>query len=804
MMTSELRDFFQKIWGDDAGERFVSTAVPGKPKTWKDRAFRTNEEAAAFALAEIEKGKDVFFGTHLFDGENRKAANATGCRALYFDIDIPKCYESKEATVRALKTLLDNTGLPTPTIADSGNGLHLYWIFREMLSESEWDTRCGQINAIAKAQGLKVDESVTTDRARVLRVPGSFNRKNPDEPKPCRILKVAEPAELDTVAAILDKHAPLTFKPEDFSNDKFLAGIETSSQDAREVAWLCLPFLSVYRCDDYSEWLNVGIALYNTFEGANDGLQLWDEWSKRSKEYQPGVCAAKWESFTDRPHGERIEVGSLVVRAKADSDDFSRAWEAFKFEKRSEALAARANKIELTDLGNAQRLVALYGQDIRYDFPRRTWYAWTGKHWKENADAEVMQFAKATVKAMYAEAAKLVDDMRRQKLAKHAHASESVSRLQGMIKLAESEAEIQAGVADFDIHPHLLCAPNGVVDLRSGKLRPHDRELMLSKCIPIRYDPAAKCPLFDKFLGRIFAWNRNLIEYIIKALGYTLTAETSEQVFFICYGEGANGKSTLIETMQHLLGDLAGTVRTEALMQSRFAGNNSHSDDIANLHGKRFVSAVETESGQRLAESAIKQLTGGDVISASRKYGRAFKFPPFFKLFLAANHKPQIAGTDEGIWRRIRLIPFTERIPEHERDPNLKEKLRVEAEGIFAKIVRGAVAWYAEGLGAEPDVIGATTAYRSEQDTVENFIRECCEVGPGNSVVPSILYENYRQWCSDNGVDCRNRSQFPAELEKRGLKKHSVKDRGMSRVMWQGIGIRSPFAVNLGSEVAPI
>src|SRR5690606_17314459 len=230
--------------------------------------------------------------------------------------------------------------------------------------------------------------------------------------------------------------------------------------------------------------------------------------------------------------------------------------------------------------------------------------------------------------------------------------SASGVHLREMVRLATDEPDIQATISDFDKHPHLLGVENGVINTRTRKLLPHDRDLMLTRCLSIPYDPAAECPIFDAFLERIFDGNTELIDYVLRALGYAITGENREHVLFMCYGEGANGKSTLLETVQFILGDLAGTVRTEALMQDKFGGNSGHNDDIANLHGKRFVAASEGESGQRLSESKVKQWTGGDTISVSRKYGRTFLYEPIFTLFLATNHKPQISGTDEGIWRR--------------------------------------------------------------------------------------------------------------------------------------------------------
>jgi P4 family phage/plasmid primase-like protien len=698
---------------------------------------------------------------------------------------------------------LNNAPLPPSIRIQTNKSIHAYWLISGDCTAQEW--REMQRRLIAYFDG---DNNICNP-SRPMRLP-FFDHVRYDENaaqyiyKPVEV-KVFEPIRRYTLQemqaafpALKNERAAsaTTIQSIQEINSIFSTGCETNPQEAQELAEKCLQYLSLERCDNRNSWRDVGYALHNTFNGNEKGLELWREWSKKSPKYTEGCCETIWHS-SKRETGEKITVGSLIHWAREDSVEFCEFLEKHTQERRVKNLAAKAHEIQLTDYGNAQRLVALYGQNIRYDYRRKTWFAWNGKCWQENAEAKVMQYAKATAKAMYSEASKLQDDARRQPLAKHAVKSESANSIKAMVKLAESEPEIQADISEFDSHPHLLNVDNGVINLRNGKLLPHTREMMLSNYVPVEYNPNADCPIFKAFLERIFAANTNLIGCVQRAIGYTVTGETSEQGFFLCYGEGANGKSTLLETMHFLMKDLAGTIRAEALMQHKFTSHSGHNEDVASLRGKRFVSAVETESGHQLAESLIKQLTGGDTITASRKYGHSFSFKPQFKLWIAANHKPQISGTDEGIWRRINFIPFNIRIPEDERDKQLKDKLQSEAQGILTWIVRGAVNWYAQGLGKTDEIRLATTAYRNEQDSVANFLCECCDVGDGFTTKPSILFDNYKNFCAENGYTPLNQQEFPRRLGQLGYSKSANR-------IWRGIKIKPQVVCPALSEVAII
>jgi putative DNA primase/helicase len=332
----------------------------------------------------------------------------------------------------------------------------------------------------------------------------------------------------------------------------------------------------------------------------------------------------------------------------------------------------------------------------------------------------------------------------------------------------------------LDADPWLLNVANGTIDLRTGELRAHRREDLLTRLAPVEYDPDAQAPCWAAFLERIFAGDGELIGFLRRAVGYSLTGQTGEQVFFILHGTGANGKSTLLEALGAMLGDYGAKTPTETLLIKRSAGI---SNDVARLRGARLVTAVEAEDGQRLAESLVKQLTGGDTITARFLYQEAFEFAPTFKLWLATNHKPTIRGTDYAIWRRIRLIPFAVTIPEKEQDRTLPDKLKAELPGILAWAVRGCLEWQREGLGLPEAVKAATAAYQVEQDTLAAWLDACCILSPTATARAGQLYKNYRAWAEENGERPMTGHKFGRTLTERGFDKYK------DRAGWAYVGL---------------
>jgi putative DNA primase/helicase len=294
----------------------------------------------------------------------------------------------------------------------------------------------------------------------------------------------------------------------------------------------------------------------------------------------------------------------------------------------------------------------------------------------------------------------------------------------------------------------VLNCGSGVVDLTSGKLHPHDPANLMRKLAPVTFEPDTGCPTFLAFLDRIFASDLELIGFIKRAVGYSLTGKTDEQCLFVLVGNDANGKSTLIGVLQDLLGDYAQQTPMETLMVSRSGGIGN---DVARLQGARFVAATEAEAGQRIAEAKIKQLTGGDKVAARFLYAEIFEFTPQFKLWLATNRLPEASDKSEGFWRRLRLIRFNVMIPEGERDGSLPEKLKAELPGILNWAIQGCLEWQKDGLRAPASVTEATKDYRADMDVVMQFIEDCCIVDRGAEETVKALFDRYCNWCHANG-----------------------------------------------------
>ena len=435
-----------------------------------------------------------------------------------------------------------------------------------------------------------------------------------------------------------------------------------------------------------------------------------------------------------------------------------------------------------TDAGNAERFRDHMGDGFRYCHPWGSWLSFDGVRWTRDASGEAMRSAIATLRATAAEAACVPDEKYRDRLLKHALDSESSARIAALLTIAQSLLPIAP--EKLDGSTDLLNVTNGTVDLQTGDLRPHDSAHYLTRLAPVEFDPSSTCPLWEAFLERIMGGNQRLISFLQRAVGYSLTGHTTEQVLLLLYGTGANGKSTFLEILRLLLGDYATIADFTTFLKRDSEGARN---DLARLVGTRFVSAVEAEAGKPLAEALVKQLTGGDTITARFLFKEFFDFKPQFKIWLAANHKPAIRGSDHGIWRRIRLVPFTVTIPDHEQDRQLPQKLAEELPGILAWAVRGCMAWRTEGLGIPEEVRAATDSYRDEMDLFGGFLEESCVAGADASITAKNLYAAYTSWCEANGEKVRSQKALAGSLRERGFENGRLA-KGVR--CWHGLRLR--------------
>ena len=532
------------------------------------------------------------------------------------------------------------------------------------------------------------------------------------------------------------------------------------------------------------------------------------------------------DTFRNAAAGRAV-TGTPTLQESFDKRVVSRVLEWLRVERRTpepdpqlaEDDQAQHRDYHWNDTGNADRLSDLYGHELIYCTERNSYYVWTGQQWRFDEFVEAEKRAEKTMLEAFTEAKHITDGEKRKAFLRFVNRSLSRAALASMIHLTKKKVR-QASASDFDQDPWTLNTENGTVDLRTGTLRPHTPEDLLSKMIPLRYDQRAECPQFMAFLFRIMGSHPDasegdninaaqMVSYLQKAFGCAATGKP-EKLLFVLYGEGNNGKTTLLEVIRDALGDkeYAGQVQVDSLMirPKEAVSSNAVNTDLADLQGCRFVSSSEVEQGQRLSLSRVKYLTGLGQIKARRLRENMITFQPTYKLFLDCNHRPVITDPNDAIWNRVKCIPFKIQIPKEEIDKDLPTKLRTELLGILRWIVEGAVLYHREGLGDPPDVTAATEQYRQESDRLKEFFEDRCvlaHTGDGASwkrdgcwLPVSDLYAAYASWAEATGNKYPlSKDSFDERLQKLGRKRDRVRPDGGRDAkqirVWLGIRFRT-------------
>lgn len=430
------------------------------------------------------------------------------------------------------------------------------------------------------------------------------------------------------------------------------------------------------------------------------------------------------------------------------------------------------NPESFDDMGNARRLLQCTNNQIRFNYTDNTWLLWDGCKWAKDDTGGIFRFADRAIASMTqelkiyqknADEGKPDANKMLEMFQKHMKKSRSHNAKKAMEQ--ETKHLVPITNSELDRKHHLLNTPGGIINLKDGVLSPCDPNQYITMSVKCTPSKTSDCPMWKQFLKEIFCGDTDLIRFIQKAVGYSLTGSTSEQCVFFLHGNGSNGKSTFVEILRHLFDSYATNVQAESIMM-RAKSSGSASSDIARLTGVRFVTSAEPSEGMRINEGLLKQISGEDLVTARKLYGNEFEFTPHFKLWMSTNHKPIIRGTDEGVWRRIRMIPFNASFSGSQKDKNLKYKLARELPEILRWAIDGCLLWQSEGLVPPRSVQQATDAYRAEMDVVSAFLEACCTTGQGE-VKSSNLYSAYCQWAEMNNEYRMSNSKFGLEIKKR-------------------------------------
>ena len=749
-----------------------------KPGTRGEPPLRDWYQSIDEVLAVCEERRDeldIYFGVAARRRRGGKKTDLCSTMALWADLD------TAEST--------RNLGLfphPPSAIIASGTQGHLqaYWLLREPHPlEEEADRHYFEERNKGLAEHLGADAA--WDSTRIFRLPGTLNHKH-GEHRPVE-LKSFQPercynlSDFDLWAAPVEDVAPVTFgsaadaevamaeaeagglreRTAKLITEGHTAGSDRSSQDFGAVCDL----IRVGRSDDEIR------AIFTAFPIGEKYQEEGDHYLARTLGRARADVAK---------NGQKVPAPTAVVVPTGASGN-----------------GTQPNKEQSgwprTDVGNAELFAHLCADRLRYDHQRERWLLWDGQRWKADPDAEVYRLAIEATRTRYRNAGKIDDLKERAEEASWAIKGEKRAAIEAMLALGK----VQLGIADagdnWDADPWLLNVKNGTLELRTGELREHRQADRITKLVPTDYDPDAKCPTWDAFLDRILGDRPELVEYLQRLVGYSMTGEVIEQIIILLIGLGSNGKSTLEEALLDLFADYATMAAPGLLLTSR---NERHPTELADLYGKRFVMSMEVGEGKRLAETLVKQLSGSDTIKARRMNEDFWSFTPTHQLWLAANYKPVIKGTDLAIWRRIRLVPFDVVIPPAERNKKLPAQLRTELPGILAWAVRGCLAWQKDGLEPPEAVTVATAAYQEESDVLADFLSERCGVGDGSTIQASALYKAYTAWAECEGLrprDVLSSTMFGRRMTDRFHKEHK-------RQGWVYFGIGLP-ATNVTSSV---
>ena len=715
-------------------------------------------------------------------------------------------YEHDAALERATacRDMLKNEHGIAAVLADSGNGGHVL-IPIDLPNDEE--SKALVVRVLATISARFSDDEVKIDRAvfnaaRISKIYGTLTRKGDDvRDRPHRFSRLLDvpsdlppaslevlwdlcPEEVESPGSSSTSTAPRSAKasgsgPAPFDVRAFIDrhGIEIHSESNGSGDW---HHWNLERCPFNPEHNHpASIIAQNgagalTFKCLHNSCQGY-RWQDLRQKFEP-----EWTPFDPNrtPGARSLQATRTTMRVPSAPSACSEDPEEAKQEEyvRQRLLDAELATEPQNDIGNARRLFRRYGQDLRYDFTSGRWFIWDGKRFRPDTDGEINRKCAAVAASIYPEASTIEavgeEDVKAKQKAHRNFASrtESKAGISNMEWAARFMLAIEADQLDAD--PWILPVLNGLIDLRTSTLRPHDRAALNTKCVDIVFDPEARCPEWERLVNWAMCDNPETVQFLQRVTGYALTGDTRERALFFLHGGGGNGKSTVVGIIQKLLGEASGywqKLDAKSLGQVFNASGSAPNPDIAKLHDARLVTVSEMSQGARLNEALIKDLTGGqDMITARFLNKDPITFLPKFKIFWYGNHKPTIKGTDKGIWSRLHLIPFENHITKEQEDGELPNRLAKELSGILNWSLTGCLEWQSKGLGTPAVVKEATEAFRNEEDTLGQFLADMCDLGPDLKEYPASLLASYEAWCRTNTKMPLPGNTFGNELASRG------------------------------------
>jgi putative DNA primase/helicase len=786
-IPQEEKKFRKILYGDLQEGVFCLSTLPDK-KTYTFDV--TDDKGIDNYIEQLKHTFDVYYRVCLLKdypeaGKRGDSKNSLVMPGLWFDLDVfgPNHKEKALPTEEQAYKLLEEIGVEPTMLVSSGGGLHVYYLFNKPLifkdeKERDMGARLSDgfqryILELGRKHDWKIDP--TYDLARILRVPGTYNLKNDQK------------VEVKIISINNEKRYEPSYFEKFINNEEKVSRKKSSSTAASEVrrpalispiergcAWM-------RHCKEDAkslpepEW----VAMLSILGRCLNGEALAHEWSSPYKKYS--------RDETEYKLSHALKAGPRTCKNICEALNGEKEYcsQCLSWGKISSPINLGDQKADLvkdfrnTDMGNADRLHYLFGNDLRYCTSNNTWLVWNDTGWRYDfKNVEIQDRAKRMIQQYRISAGN--DN----KALKYSNTLESSGKLKNMIELLKSYKDICISADECDHDKWLFTCENGVIDLKTGLLRDARKSDLITLKSGVKYDPEAKCPIFLKYLDEVIDGNQELIDYLQRVVGYSLTGDIREHCIFCLYGTGANGKSTFVEVIRKLMGVYAMNASFQTFL---LRAKGSHTEDLARLKDARLVTASEPDkkSGY-LAEAVIKEITGGEPVTARFMHKNSFEYNPKCKIFLSFNHRPQISGNDHGIWRRIHLIPFNVTISEDRMDRSLEKKLLTELSGILNWAIEGCQKWQKSGLNPPEIVKNAVKAYRYSQDTVTWFKNEMIEKKAGSNISKEELYQHFIRFCDNNDEKCISKIAFGKRLKELNI----IDDRSSITRYWTDISLK--------------